>query len=216
MVENIKKLKNKLYNKNYREKHREKLILYSRNFYIKNKEELLKKQKDYYIRNKEWIRVKSKKNREKNKEYIKIYQKEYRKTHKNESSAYKKEYLIKYPGRKAEGDRLYEKRKSKDPLFCLPKRLRHRLRVALKNNQKTGSAVEDLGCSIPELKIHIEKQFTEGMNWDNWGNKGWHIDHIVPLSSFDLTNREQLLRAVNFTNLQPMWWFENLKKGKKL
>jgi len=216
MGKNIRELKDKLYNKNYREKHREKLILYSRNFYIKNKEELLKKQKEYYTRNKEKIAIRNKKYREKNKEDAKIYQKEYRKKHKNELSAYKKEYLIKYPGRKAESDRLYEKRKSKDPLFCLPKKLRHRIYSAIKGNYKSGSAVKDLGCTIPELKIYIEKQFTKGMNWDNWGNKGWHIDHIVPLSSFDLTNREQLLRAVNFTNLRPMWWFENLKKGKKL
>jgi hypothetical protein len=64
------------------------------------------------------------------------------------------------------------------------------LRTALKNNSKRGSAVKDLGCSIEELKIYLESKFLPGMSWDNWSPDGWHIDHIKPLSKFDLTDRE--------------------------
>lgn len=54
------------------------------------------------------------------------------------------------------------------------------------------------------------------MAWKNWGVKGWHIDHIKLLASFDLTNKEQFLQAVHYTNLQPLWWYENLLKGAKI
>jgi len=94
--------------------------------------------------------------------------------------------------------------------------LRSRLRDAIKRNQKSGSAVRDLGCSIEFLKKHLEDQFTEGMSWSNYGRYGWHIDHIIPLDSFDLTNREELLKACNYTNLQPLWAGDNLRKGSKM
>lgn len=117
----------------------------------------------------------------------------------------------------------YERNKRKhDPLFVLRKDLRSRIKSALKNNQKSGSAVRDLGCSIEELKQHLEKLFYpnpetgEYMTWKNKGLYGWHIDHIKPLISFDLTNKEQFLEACHYTNLQPLWAKENLEKGDKL
>jgi len=94
--------------------------------------------------------------------------------------------------------------------------LRSRLYSALKNNAKVGSAVRDLGCSIPELKLHLESLFKPGMSWDNYGLSGWHIDHIIPLSSFDLSNVEQFKKACHYTNLQPLLATENLSKGGKL
>jgi hypothetical protein len=93
--------------------------------------------------------------------------------------------------------------------------LRTRLYQALKGNYKTGSAVKDLGCTIEELKAHLESQFQNGMSWDNYGLKGWHIDHIIPLASFDLTNREEFLKACHYGNLQPLWAKDNLSKGDK-
>ena len=68
------------------------------------------------------------------------------------------------------------------------------------------------GCKIPNL----EGQFTQGMTWENWTIDGWHIDHKISFAFFDLTNREQLLLAVHYTNLQPMWANKNLTKGKKV
>lgn len=112
--------------------------------------------------------------------------------------------------------RAYEnKKRIVDIQFKLANILRIRLYSALKNNQKVGSAVSDLGCTIPELIVHLEEQFQEGMTWINWKHKGWHIDHRKPLSSFDLTDREQFLQACHYTNLQPLWWLDNLKKSNK-
>ena len=104
-------------------------------------------------------------------------------------------------------------RKAIDPNYKLAQCLRDRLNKALKGNQKTGSAIRDLGCSIDFLRQHLESLFQPGMSWDNWSLHGWHIDHMQPLSSFDLTNREQLLKACHYTNLQPLWAEENLKKS---
>jgi len=100
-----------------------------------------------------------------------------------------------------------------DIQFKLAKIQRNRLHWALKDDYKSGSAVQDLGCSIEKLKLHLEKQFQPGMAWENQGQ--WHIDHIIPLSKFDLTDRGQLLKACHFTNLQPLWAKNNLSKGGK-
>lgn len=93
------------------------------------------------------------------------------------------------------------------------KLLRCRLRDILRDSQKTGSAIKDLGCSVNELKIHLEKQFQSGMTWENQGT--WHIDHIIPLSKFDLNDREQFLKACHYSNLQPLWATDNIKKSNK-
>ena len=73
-----------------------------------------------------------------------------------------------------------------------------------------------LGCSIEHARKHLESQFREGMKWDNHGKYGWHIDHIIPCASFDLTDPEQQKKCFNYKNLQPLWWHENLSKGSKI
>lgn len=105
-------------------------------------------------------------------------------------------------------------RRRKTPQLKISNALRVRLNMALKKNHKSGSAVRDLGCSINEFKAYLESKFQTGMTWDNWSRKGWHIDHIKPLSSFDLTDPQQLKEACHYTNMQPMWWQDNLSKGK--
>lgn len=96
--------------------------------------------------------------------------------------------------------------------------LRGRLNEALKGRQKMGSAVKDLGCTVAELIEHLENQFAEGMSWDNYGlgKDKWNVDHIMPLASFDLTNRTEFLKACHYTNLQPLWTLDNIQKGAKV
>lgn len=93
--------------------------------------------------------------------------------------------------------------------------LRRRLLLAVKNKQKTGSAIRDLGCSISEFITYIESKFSDGMTWGNHSHKGWHFDHIKPLALFNLENRDELLKACHYTNIQPMWAEINCSKGKK-
>ena len=73
-----------------------------------------------------------------------------------------------------------------------------------------------LGCSGDECRKYLEAKWLPGMSWDNWSLHGWHIDHVKPLSSFDLSDRVQLLEACHYTNLQPLWAKDNLRKGSKL
>ncbi len=148
-----------------------------------------------YVKNKDTILEKQKNYYEENKEDKKAYQRKYR--------ASNKEKINKHNIQRRESDVQHKLRTS----------LRSRLNIALRGNQKSGSSVGDLGCSILELKNYLESKFTKGMSWDNHGTSGWHIDHILPLSSFDLENREQLLKACHYTNLQPLWWYENLRKS---
>jgi hypothetical protein len=109
-------------------------------------------------------------------------------------------------------NRVYKyNREQSDINFKICNRIRKRLYSIIKNNQKTGSAVQDLGCSIAELRKHLQSQFQPGMTWDNYGQ--WHIDHIRPLSGFNLSNRKELLQACHYTNLQPLWAIDNLRKG---
>lgn len=107
-------------------------------------------------------------------------------------------------------------RYKEDLNFKISQVLRTRLSTALKNNYKCGSAVDDLGCSIDKFKLWIEMQWTKGMNWNNHGFYGWHIDHKIPLASFNLENKEELLKACHYTNLQPLWAKENLSKADKI
>ena len=93
----------------------------------------------------------------------------------------------------------------------LASKCRTRLWNALDGNTKIGSAVADLGCTIDELRVHLESQFQHGMSWDNRGE--WHIDHKKALANFDLTDREELLKAVHYTNLQPLRAVDNIRKS---
>jgi hypothetical protein len=108
----------------------------------------------------------------------------------------------------------YKKNKKENDInYKITCNLRTRLWSAIKNNYKNGSAVDDLGCSIEYFKVYIESRFENGMTWDNWGRDTWHLDHIEPLSSFNLSNREEFLKAVNYKNIKPIWAKDNLTKG---
>lgn len=156
-------------------------------------------------KNKNWYDV--------NKEKIKIKQKEYDKNNKNKRKIKNKNWYQKNKNK----IRIYRNNKKKtDIQYKLSENLRGRLRNAIQGNQKVGSAVKDLGCTIDELKTYLESKFKPSMTWDNYGFYGWHIDHIKPLASFDLTDRKQFLEVCHYTNLQPLWANENLSKGKKV
>ena len=149
----------------------------------------------------------------KRKEYFKTY----RTINKDKIKIKQKRYMKRYCEINKDKLKTYRKTKLKtDVQFKLSCVLRNRLNTAIKENYKIGSAVKDLGCSIDELKAYLESKFRTGMTWDNYGHQGWHIDHIKPLASFDLTDRNQLLEACHYTNLQPLWANENLSKGDKI
>lgn len=170
----------------------------------------------YYLKNKDKIKTRVKKFVSENSEHVKKYKKEYFLKNKETINKYKKEYNITNKQHINKYKLSYQtKRIKEDTNYKLMCNLRSRLYKASKGLRKAGSAVRDLGCTIPELKEHLENQFQEGMSWNNHGKYGWHIDHIKPLSSFDLSNKTQFLEACHYTNLQPLWARDNLSKGSK-
>ncbi len=123
-----------------------------------------------------------------------------------------KEYERNRPSRAA----WYRKKRREDINFRIAGSLRSRLRAATRaqlagGSPKKGSAIENLGYSMDEFIFHLEGLFQEGMSWDNYGE--WHIDHVLPLSGFDLSDPEQVKKACHYTNLQPLWAEDNLRKG---
>ena len=109
-----------------------------------------------------------------------------------------------------------KQRRAKDIQFRLSDLFRSRLRDAIKGKHRLGiSAMALLGCTIAEAITHLERQFKPGMTWDNHGLHGWHIDHIIPISAFDLTDPQQIAKACHYSNLQPLWARENQAKGNR-
>jgi len=109
---------------------------------------------------------------------------------------------------------IYERnRRATDPAFKLERTLRNRLYHAFKNQKvdKKCRTKELTGCDISFLKGYLEAKFTEGMSWENHGD--WHVDHIRPCCSYDLTLEEEQKKCFHYTNLQPLWAEENLSKG---
>lgn len=115
----------------------------------------------------------------------------------------------------AKNSNYYNDRYGSDPQYKLIKVQRARIHAALHGKNKSQTTQELLGCTSEFLKSYIESKFTEGMSWDNYAIDGWHIDHIVPISKFDLTKKEELKKACHYTNLQPMWAKENIQKSNK-
>lgn len=150
----------------------------------------------------------------KNKEDKAKYQRKYRKLNKDKVRATKAKYYINNKNIIIKKSREYEKKELKTNIqLRLRKNLRCRLYQILRNNYKCGSAVNDLGCSIDDFKKYIESKFLIGMSWDNYGE--WHLDHIKPLSKFDLENRDEFLIACHYTNYQPLWAKDNIRKGNR-
>lgn len=108
-----------------------------------------------------------------------------------------------------------DKKLKSDPLFKVVRNLRRRTLLALHGKNKSKATLELIGCSLDDLKTHLESLWQEEMTWENYGSFGWVIDHIRPLASFDLHNKGEQLVAFNYKNLQPLWYMDNLMKGDK-
>jgi hypothetical protein len=136
---------------------------------------------------------------------------------KNPRTEYHRLYETLYKKRRKE---LHAHKQDSDPQYRIRRSLRASLKNAIKKNCKGGSAISNLGCSISELKLHLEQYWLPNMSWDNFGrldalHQSWQIDHIVPLSSFDLTDPKQVSVACHYTNLAPLWAIDNRRKGNK-
>jgi hypothetical protein len=156
----------------------------AKQWYQDNKIQERAKNKQRYLHNKEHVNRKARAWYQKNKESVRSHRAKYNKN-----------------------------KRATDINFKISVCLRSRIGKAVKNYIKSKHTIELIGCSIEELKIHLEKQFTKGMSWENYGYYGWHIDHIRPCSSFDLSDPAQQKECFHYSNLQPLWAKDNLKKS---
>jgi len=138
---------------------------------------------------------------ENNKEVAKLRAKKYRDLNRKSITKKHTEYV--------------KKRKKIDPVFKLKTAIRSHIYQFLKLGRKNRT-VKYLGCTLEELKVHLESQFLPGMTWENHGITGWHIDHIFPLSKTDINNEDAIMKTLHYTNLQPLWFKDNIVKGNKV
>lgn len=173
--------------------------------------------KEYYQNNNDRVAIYWAKYYDEHKEEKSIYNKQYRDDHKEKIA----QYNFDHKQEKSDYNRWYSKNirtyHSLSKEEKIAKRFRTRLYQALKGNFKAGSAVRDLGCTIPELRDHLESRFQPGMTWENWGfgDDKWHIDHIIPLDSFDLSDRQHVILACYYLNLTPLWQKDNFSKNAR-
>ncbi len=170
--------------------------------------------------NKNWSKINPEKNREKNKRWeknnpdkVKDKLKKFKEKNPDYYNEYRKKWLENNPNYFND---YVKNRIEYDVIFRVIKNVRSRLGTFLKIKKysKDYKFMEIVGCSQQDLLIHIESLFQEGMSWENYGYHGWHIDHKIPLSS-SKTIQDVLLLS-HYTNLQPMWAIDNIKKRDKI
>ncbi len=105
-------------------------------------------------------------------------------------------------------------RLKEDVNYRLIKNYRTRIWNAIKNNKRFDKTLDLLGCDVLTLRTHLEKKFQKGMNWCNYGE--WHVDHIIPCASFDLSKREEQNKCFHYSNTQPLWATDNRSKANKI
>jgi len=168
-----------------------------------------------YEPNKDKIKIRQDKWYSDNKERVALKGKAYKDKHKERYQEYEKKYYQDNMEKIKEASRknLY-RRVEEDVSYKLLQRYRKRLWDAVKGNGKTARTIELVGCSKEELSEHLENQFAAGMNWDNYGK--WHVDHILPCSSFDFSKESHQRECFHYKNLQPLWAADNWKKSNKI
>ncbi|AKQ45822.1 hypothetical protein TH63_09485 [Rufibacter radiotolerans] len=186
--------------KEYREKNKD--IIQERKRVYHQTEKSKQQRKDYILRNPEV------KKRISNK---------YARNNRQKVMEISRRSILKNPERYRKTKRDYMRKKIEtDPGFAMECRLRSRIIHALRGTgtRKAAKTMELVGCSIEAFKDHVERRFKPGMTWDNRGE--WHIDHIVPCASFDLSDSEQQRVCFHYTNLQPLWGKDNIRKKDRI
>ena len=163
--------------------------IYDSSYYEQNQEKILDRKKEYHIENKDIICAKKQEYRRDNKDKISEYFKHNKHRVRNAQSTYRKKY----------------------PHIISWRRMLYRTLYYF-GTQKEGSTLDMLGYSAVQLKHHIEKQFKEGMTWENYGE--WEIDHIRPVTSFSESDKPSVVNSLS--NLQPLWKEENMEKFNKI
>jgi hypothetical protein len=189
---------------------------YVKKHYKKNAAIYKKRSEEWYRENKEHADQRNRKYAVQNKDRVKGWRRAHYERNKERNAEQSKQWIKKNKQRFKLWKSKYIRHKLKtDIQFRLAMNLRTRLYTFLKGTRKTARTVQLLGCSFAELQQHLESQFTPKMSWENYGTF-WEIDHIIPMSLFDLTLAEHQHAACHWTNLQPLPASENRSKGNRI
>jgi len=180
-------------------------------WYKENRESRLAYNSEYRKNNIEGIKVREKEYENNRRELRTEYKRKYYAENREKIAEHKKQYAKKNKNKLASAQRKYRENVSNRIAGNIRSRVRYAIRE--KHIRKPGSAIKELGCTTDQLVLYLELQFQEGMTWDNYGE--WHIDHIKPLASFNLSDIDEFKQACHYTNLQPLWAVDNFKKGSR-
>ena len=205
-----------------RERYREYYKEYNKKYWEKNKERLkIENRERYkkYSKDPEAIKRKHKSQKKyamKNRKKILAYQAKYRAENKEEINRKIREWYYKNIKKVKERIKIYNKVYRNTLHYKIKDGMRKRIMRALKKDggKKSKRTMKLVGCTVGQLKQYIEKKFKPGMSWEQ--RHLFHIDHIIPCASFDLTKLSQQKKCFHYTNLQPLWAIDNIKKGAKL
>jgi hypothetical protein len=175
----------------------------------RNNQDLVKKmRREYYLANKEKELKQHREWKAANPDLYKQIKAASDRKYRQENAEYLEQKRIAYGPRR---NSLAKQRYHSDERARAEAKTRARfVQLILKVKSKSKVCEEMCGCDLQSLRKHIESKFLDGMSWDNYGR--WHIDHIKPVSSFDLTDQEQIKQCFHFLNLQPLWAADNIKK----
>ena len=182
-----------------------------------NRAILSRKKKEDYQKNKTYILERNRKYRNKHRDEINNKQNDYYYANHEKMLASAKISRDKRKEKRTAAQYVYKKKRLKyDPIFKMKETIRGRIYLALKKYKiiKSQTLIDLLGTNNMDLVWnHLKKQFKRGMTQKNHGK--WHIDHIRPISSFDLRDPLQQRQCFHYKNMQPLWAADNLKKGNK-
>ena len=194
---------------------KEKMTQYNKKYWQETKEEQKEKNKIWRANNKEHIQQKMREWLEVNKEHKKQTDKEYREANWEK----KKEYNREWNRNNYQDMKINPYRAEEFTLLTIKKNCARRIREMLKQD-KSQTTMEYTGCTLEELKAHLESQFQNDMTWDNYGiytfgnnTSGWHIDHIIPCAAFNFEDDFEQKACFYYLNLQPLWGGDNIKKS---
>lgn len=155
-------------------------------------------------------------NREKILDQARNYSKTYRNKFSSKTKEANKEWRKNNPLKVKELMKKFRDKNKSRPLYRIKVIFSQRIRKVAKKSEwrKMKISTAMLGCSFEEFRQYIQSQFTDGMHWNNYGIKGWHLDHKFPVSA--CKTEEDLIRCYHYKNFQPLWWKDNIKKGNKI
>jgi len=206
----------------YYEKNKNDIKARSSEHYANNKET----RREYYEENKDAIKVRHDEWVDLNKERIREYGRLYHADNRCARKKHSKDYHIKnsetlnaksrkyYQENKSEIATQRRLRRNADPIVRIRQNLSRRLSQVMRDAglNKDVKTMDMLGCDMRFFKNYIEDLFIDGMSWDNYGFKGWHIDHIKPCVAFNFSDEVEKKKCFHYTNLQPLWCCDNWSK----